>query len=44
MCIMITEIKTWDGGQKDGLLRRANIYKKNIFYTTGFKLDNFGFC
>ena len=28
MCVMMTEIQTIDGGQKDALLRRANKKKK----------------
>ena len=28
----MTEIYTVDGGQKDALLRRANIKKNNLFY------------
>ena len=29
-CEMMTEIKTIDGGQKDALLKRANLRKKSL--------------
>ena len=29
VCVLMTEIQTIEGGQKDALFRRANIFKKN---------------
>ena len=39
MCVMMTEIKTIDGGQKDALLKTANI-KKFILYGIRFDLKH----